>query len=306
MSSIEVAVSEPAELGESPLWSAAEQVLYWIDIDGCEVHRYDPATGTDEVRSTSGRPGSLALTVDPGKLLMATEHQVVWFDWHTGEAQPFIEPESPGVGIRMNDGRTDPAGRFVVGSMYEDTRADRFVGTLHTIEADGGCQALRRAVGVANGLAFDPEREIMYWADTPTQQVLAWDYDAATGSRRNERVFFDYEQVDGKPDGACVDADGCYWSASVRGWALTRVAPDGTIERRIELPVELPTMPCFGGADLDQLFVTSISTGPVDAGEAADVDRRRGIAPGALLTIDLSGEGIRGRLDAPFAGRHPG
>lgn len=293
-------------LGEGPVWSPAEQVLYWIDIDGCAVHRYDPGTGTDESRSTVARPGSLALTADPGKLLMATESRVVWFDWQTGDTQPFVEPESPGVGIRMNDGRTDPAGRFVVGSMYEDTGANYFVGTLHAIEGDGSCRALRRAVGVSNGLAFDAEREIMYWADTPTQQVLAWDYDADTGTRGNERVFFDYRQVEGKPDGACVDADGFYWSASVRGWALTRVAPDGTVERRIDLPVELPTMPCFGGANLDQLFVTSISTGPTDAGDAADVARRGGVAPGALLVIDLSGEGIRGRLDAPFAGRHPG
>ena len=142
----------------------------------------------------------------------------------------------------------------------------------------------------------------MYWADTPTQQVLAWDYDAASGTRTNERVFFDYLTVEGKPDGACVDADGYYWSASVRGWALTRVAPDGSVERRIELPVELPTMPCFGGANLDTLFITSINTGSNDPGSVA---RRQGVAAGSVLAIDLSSEGIQGRTDALFAGTHP-
>jgi len=302
MANIDVVVSEPAALGEGPVWSQLEQVLYWIDIDGCAVHRYDPATGIDQQKSTPARPGSLALTRDAGKLLMSTEHQVVWFDWSTGATQPFVVLETPGAGIRMNDGRTDPAGRFIVGTMFEDTGARKFVGSLHRVEADGTATALRRAVGTANGLAFDTTRDIMYWADTPTQQVLAWDYDHATGDRSNERVFFDYQTVEGKPDGACVDADGFYWSASVRGWALTRVAPDGTVERRIELPVELPTMPCFGGPNLDTLFITSINTGDDDP---ANVARRAGVAAGSVLAIDLSSEGIQGCRDALFAGTHP-
>lgn len=302
MPTIEVVVAEPADLGEGPVWSVAEQLLYWIDIDGHAVHRYNPTSGADQQRPTPGRPGSLALTNEPGKLLLSTEHEVVWFDWETAALQPFVSLETPGVGIRMNDGRTDPAGRFIVGTMFEDTGAARFVGSLHSIEADGQVTALRRAVGTANGLAFDTDRNIMYWADTPTQQVLAWDYDAATGTRTNERVFFDYETVEGKPDGACVDAEGYYWSASVRGWALTRVAPDGTVERRIDLPVELPTMPCFGGPNLDTLFVTSINTGNDDADSIA---RRQGVAAGAMLAIDLSAEGIQGRPDALFAGTHP-
>ncbi len=299
MTSVDVVVAEPADLGEGPIWSTTEQVLYWIDIDGCAIHRYDPGTGLDEQRAVPSRPGSLALTSEPGKLLMATEHQVMWFDWQSAAVEPFVVLEAEGAGIRMNDGRTDPVGRFIVGSMFEDTSANKFVGTLHSIEADGTTTALRRAVGTTNGLAFDPDRGIMYWADTPTQQVLAWDYDAETGARRNERIFFDYQAVAGKPDGACVDADGYYWSASVRGWAVIRVAPDGTVERRIELPVELPTMPCFGGPDLDVLFITSINAG---ADDPASIERRRGVAAGALLAIDMSGTSIRGRTDAAFAG----
>lgn len=301
MVNVEVVVAEPAQLGEGPVWSPIENVLYWIDIDGHAVHRLDPATGIDQAKATPGRPGSLALTSTPGVMAMSTEHEAVWFNWNTGETRPFVNLEEPNAGVRMNDGRTDPAGRFVVGSMYEDTGAHYSVGSLHQIEGNGTVTALRRAVGVANGLAFDPERNLMYWADTPTQQVLVWDYDAATGQRENERVFFDYRTVEGKPDGACVDADGYYWSASVRGWALTRVAPDGTLDRRIDLPVELPTMPCFGGPNLDTLYVTSIQ---VDDDPATD-ERRNGVASGALLAIDLSAEGIQGRTDALFSGTPP-
>ncbi len=299
MVSIDVVTAEPASLGEGPVWSTAEQVLYWIDIDGRAVHRYDPSTGQDELQATPARPGSLALTAEPALLLMSSEHEVVWFDWHTGATRPFAVLETEGAGIRMNDGRTDPAGRFIVGSMFEDTSAKKFVGSLHSVEADGTATALRRDVGTSNGLAFDTDRNLMYWADTPTQQVLVWDYDIESGTRTNERVFFDYQTVDGKPDGACVDADGFYWSASVRGWALTRVAPNGEVDRRVELPVELPTMPCFGGPNLDTLFVTSINSGDDDA---ASVERRRGVPAGALLAIDLSAHGIQGRPDALFAG----
>ena len=141
----------------------------------------------------------------------------------------------------------------------------------------------------------------MYFADTPTEKVVMWDYDADAGTQKNERVFFDYGPIDGKPDGACVDADGCYWSASVYGWALTRITPDGVMDRRIDLPVQKPSMPAFGGPNLDTLYVTSISAGgtaPSDAG-------RDGVAAGSLLAIDLSSEGIQGRLDPPFAGTPP-
>jgi len=302
MANIDIVVPKPAALGEGPVWSEAEQVLYWIDIAGRAVHRYDPSSGVDNQLSTPGRPGSLALTSEPGKLLMSTEHEVVWFDWTSGQTQPFVSVETPGVGVRMNDGRTDPAGRFIVGSMFEEPSAHKFVGSLHQIEADGSITAMRRAVGITNGLAFDVDRSIMYWADTPTQQVLAWDYDSATGNRSNERVFFDYQTVEGFPDGACVDADGFYWSASVNGWGLTRIDADGTVDRRIELPVELPTMPCFGGPNLDILFVTSIDAGGSDEASAT---RRRGVAAGSLLAIDLSAEGIQGRTDALFGGTHP-
>lgn len=301
MSAIDVVTSiQPAELGEGPLWSALERCLYWVDIDGRRVHRYDPSTDTDEHRELATRPGSLALSERPGVLLVATEHFVGWFDWATGALTPIADLEEPGGSIRLNDGRTDPAGRFIVGSMYVGAGPRRFAGSLHQLEANGTHTALRRAVGVSNGLAFDAVRSRMYWADTSTQQVLVWDYDTAEGQRRNERVFFDYNTAEGKPDGACVDADGYYWSASVRGWGLLRLSPDGTVERRIELPVELPTMPCFGGPDLSTLFVTSIR---VDDADEQVRDRRRGVPAGSVLAIDLSNEHITGVVDPPFAGQ---
>lgn len=299
MANVEVVVTEAAELGECPAWCPTESVLYWIDIDGKAVHRYDPSTGEDQVRSTPGRPGSFALTQTPGVLLLATEHEVVWFDWASGTITPWVDLEEPKVGIRLNDGRTDPAGRFVVGSMFEDTEALKRVGSLHRVDADGSTHRLRSQVGVTNGIGFDPDRGRMYFADSPTERVICWDYDLGTAAMSAEREFFDYATIDGFPDGACVDADGCYWSASVYGWALTRITPDGVVDLQIDLPVYKPTMPAFGGPGMDTIFVTSI------AGRVPDESRTGGVAGGVVLAVDVSGTGITGRAEVPFAGSAP-
>lgn len=294
MTDIESVIEVPARLGECPVWSVDEQVLYWVDIDGRAVHRHDPAAGTDELRTTDGRPGAIALTDTPRRLLLAIEHELRWFDWDSGESTPFVALEQPGTGNRLNDGRCDPAGRFVVGSMYSDTGARRRSGILHSIDGDGTHRMLRTGIGVSNGLAFDSDRGLAYFADTHTDRVIVWDHDPETGARRNERLFVDYSDLPGGPDGACVDADGCYWSASVHGSALVRFTPDGELERRIELPVELPTMPAFGGPDLSTLYVTSIATAATDAGRAD------GIVDGMLLRVD-PGPGITGVPEPRFA-----
>ena len=296
MVDIDVAVSAGALLGECPLWSPEEEVLYWADIDGRRVHRYDPATGADEARETPGRPGSLVRTARPGLLLIASENETVWFDWETGAADPWTALEPPGTGNRMNDGRTDPAGRFWVGSMYEYADEGRYTGILHRIEADGASAVVRRGIGVSNGLAFDPERRRMYFADSLRGVVWRYDYDPETGEARNEAPFVDFADfpgLAGRPDGACVDVEGCYWTAAVRGWAVARFTPDGRLDRQIEVPVMKPSMTAFGGTDLATLYVTSIGGGgshPAPEGQPH---------AGDLFAID---PGVTGLPDAPFAG----
>lgn len=282
------ATGAAAALGECPVWSAVESVLYWVDVDGTAVHRFDPGNGGTETRALPGRPGSLVLTGVSGQLIVAMEHQLMRLDWATGTFTPWISLEAPDTGNRLNDGRCDPAGRFVVGSMYADTTAGRRTGILHQVEESGASTQLKVGIGVTNGLAFDPTRRRMYFADTPTETVVVFDYDPETGRATNERLFFDYRDVPGMPDGACVDADGCYWSASVYGWAVIRITPDGTLDRRIDLPVEKPSMPCFGGDDMGTLYVTTISSG----GTVRSAPGRDGFLPGTLLAIDASVTGV--------------
>ncbi len=293
MVAVDVAVRAGALLGECPLWSPEEAVLYWEDIDGRLVHRYDPATGMDETREVPGRPGSMVRTTRPGRLLIAAETELVWFDWDTGATTPWVTLEPDGTGNRMNDGRTDPVGRFWVGSMYQRASDERYTGSLYRIEGDGSFTVTRRRIGVPNALAFDPARERMYFADSLAGAVLSYDYDLETGIARNEAVFADFTDLPGRPDGACVDAEGCYWVAAVHGGAVLRFTPDGVVDRRIDMPVTKPSMTAFGGSDLGTLFVTSIGGGgshPL----AADEPRA-----GDLFAID---PGVTGMPDAPFAG----
>ncbi len=278
-----------AALGESPVWCSDEGSLYWVDIDGRTIRRHDSVTGTHDMRSIDGRPGSIALTSTHGLLLVASEHRLFELDWNTGAVSQLADLEAAGTGNRLNDGCCDPAGRFVVGSMYADTTARYSTGMLHQIHSGGEIATLRTHIGVTNGLAFDAERGRMYFADTPTEQVLVFDYESATGSMSNQRLFFDYHEQPGKPDGACVDADGCYWSASVNGWSLLRISPEGEVTRRVELPLQKPSKPCFGGSNLDTLFVTTIGAGGGTPSEAG----RDGFEPGATLAIaDLGVQGV--------------
>lgn len=280
MTSIDVVAVPSAALGECPVWDDEAKALWWTDIDRCRIHRWDRGSSEVSTFEFDGRVGSFALSSDPSIVVLAKETELVRFNVQTRELSPWMTLEPSGVGNRLNDGRCDAAGRFIVGSMFEDTSAQRTTGVLHQIGSDVGQRVLVRDIGVSNGLAFDPARNRMYWADSPTRTIMVFDYDDASGAVGEPRVFFDYGDLPGKPDGGCVDAEGGYWSACVHGGAIIRIDPDGILGERIELPVLHPTMPCFAGPNHDELYVTSIA------------DEGREGPDGAIVMV--SGLGVNG------------
>jgi sugar lactone lactonase YvrE len=177
--------------------------------------------------------------------------------------------------------------------MFDPAADDQALGSLYRVEANGTATVKRTNIGVPNGLAFSPDGRTMYWADTHRDTVWSYDYEVETGEATNERVFLDFASLPGRPDGACVDAEGGYWIACVYGSAVLRVTPDGVVDRRIAVPTLKPTMPAFGRPDLSTLFVTSIGGGGSHATDAADPEA------GGLFAIDLD---VRGLPEPVFTG----
>ena len=279
---VHIVGSHRAKLGESPVWSGRDSTLYWVDVDGESIQAL--AWGQDEpdVWALPGRPSCMALTPDPSKFVVGLGAGLIEYDAVSGQWDEWMALENV-PGVRMNDGRPDQSGRMWIGSMDErEVTVEEFPsGHLFRIDRDGSFDAMIDGVATSNGLAFSPDGRTMFWTDTQTQVIWAFDYDGSTGAAFNRRVFFDCGELPGKPDGACVDVEGCYWSACVYGWAIARITPNGHVDRIIELPVEKPSMPAFAGPDLDVLVVTSISSGG-----------RQPAAPGqphagALLMLDV-------------------
>jgi sugar lactone lactonase YvrE len=246
------------QLGESPVWDDRAKVLYWIDSLAGLIHRLNPAAGAIEAFRVPPPVGSLALLQDRGAIL-ALRHGFARYDFDTGTLTP-----GPSIGLdhpelRLNDGKVDPHGRFVAGTMYGSRAQDEPpLGGLYRLDASGALEQLETDLAVTNGPCFSPDGRTFYLADSPRRVIWAYDYDQ-NGPLRNKRLFVDTNALNSGPDGATVDSEGHLWSVMVRIGAIVRFAPDGTIVRTIEMPVQHPTSVTFGGANLDILYVTSIS-----------------------------------------------
>lgn len=247
----------PALLGEGIVWDADSGVLWWCDLEGRCLHRWTQTDGRCHRFATLGRVGSFALT-DDGRLLLAMEQGFAWMDPVDGAVMPVIEadlaPEN-----RFNDGRCDRAGRFLAGSMNLARNGPN--AGLWSIDAGLEPKRIVDGVSTANGLGFSPDGRRMWWADSPAECVYEFDYDTAEGVASNRRVWLEPAHAPGRPDGAAVDADGCYWSARWRGGCVARFTPDGRLDRTIDLPVSRVTMCAFGGSGLDTMFITTASEG---------------------------------------------
>lgn len=260
--SVDVVVDSRSTLGEGPVWDVEDQRLWWVDIKGHLIHCTDPATGKDETFDVGEPVGCLARRA-AGGLVIATESGFHTFDPDTGEKQAIHDPEAHLTGNRFNDGTTDRQGRFWAGTMRDDGSPAEKRGTFYRLDRDLSVTSVLDGFYTTNGSAFSPDGSIMYMADSnaDVQTIWAFDYDIDEGSIHNRRVFFDAREVAGRPDGGTVDADGCYWMAGINGWQVVRITPEGKVDRIVELPIERPTKPMFGGPGLGTLFVTSLSLG---------------------------------------------
>ena len=272
----ELAVAGPDGVGESPFWHPREQRLYWVDIPGRRVRRWHPAGGTQEAWSLPQEPGCIAPAAGGG-LVLALRDGVYRARGWAGALEPIVRFQH-GATTRFNDGKADPAGRFWAGTYYEPKDARK--ADLYSVDCrpDNGergkpiVQLKAHNATSANGLAWSPDQHTLYWSDTAAHTIHAWDWEARANVMRRHRVFRRFADkpagwkpgqpgYEGRPDGAAVDAEGCYWVAMFEGGRVLRLSPGGEVLAAFEVPLRCPTMPCFGGRDGRSLYLTSARQG---------------------------------------------
>lgn len=289
---IEVVVDVKTTLGEGPLWDVEEQRLYWIDSFDGRVFRAT-ADGR-EIRSwdVPMKIGSMALRKDGGAVV-SLARGFHFLDFRTGDVELIVDPEPDKINNRLNDGKVDRRGRFVAGSM--DTMEEGPNGALYRLDPDLSLHKLDDGIVVSNGPCWSPDGRTFYFADTWSGEIWAYDYDPDAGSVSNRRTFTKVDTSGGgAADGSTVDAEGFLWNAQVYDGKLVRYAPDGSVDRVVEMPVRKVTSVMFGGPDLDILYVTSMAKPPLPRFPGDPVLR------GSLFAIH--GLGIRGIPEPRFAG----
>lgn len=278
-----------AETAESPVWCPRQEVLYWVDVGRKQVHRFSPQTGIDETWTVPETVGSLGLRADGG-LVLALRSGFCLFDQGTGTIDRLADANPGAPWLTLADGRCDPRGRFWAGSQVVE---DGPPGKVYRLDPDRSCHPFWADIHWYNGTAWSPDGRSMYFADSFTGVIFVADYDVDGGLPTGRRIFATVSAERGMPDGSIVDEHGYLWNANWGGGCITRYAPDGSIDRIVELPVKTPTSCTFGGPGLGTLYVTT--------------QRKRMTAQDLLKWPDAGGlfavnAGVRGLPENRFAG----
>lgn len=256
MSELKPITDTRAILGEGAIWY--EDRLYWVDIEGKRIYRYDPQSDSEESIQLQSKVGTVVPRAKGG-LVVALETGFAFVDEQSGQTTPIADPEK-GVETRFNDGKCDPAGRFWAGTMA--LSGGKPIGGLYALETDGSVSKKLDSVAVSNGICWSLDQTTMYYIDSVTRHVAAFDYDVTDGTITNRRVVVEFAEAEGIPDGMTIDERGYLWIALWDGNAVVCHDPNtGRRHTTIDLPASLITSCAFGGNNLDELYITSARTG---------------------------------------------
>ena len=290
-------------LGEGPIWDVDEAALYWVDSTGSRVGkdaiwRFDPDSADLKSWPLDQDVGAMALRKSGGAIL-ALNDGFYTFDFVSGETELIAQVDDDPKRARLNDGKCDRAGRFFAGGM--DDKEELPLCSLWRLDADLSLHKVDSGIICSNGPCWSPDDKIFYFADTFQNEIWAYDYELDSGDLSNKRVFASTHADSGFADGSTVDEEGYVWNAQVISGDLIRYAPDGTVDRKISMPVRNITSVMFGGPDLDEIYVTSMARVSHPAThDNFEKQLKPQFAAGGLFRI--RGLGIRGVPEPRFAG----
>lgn len=254
-----VVVDHKCLLGEGPIWDATQKLICWVDILNGVIHEYSPGQQAHKKTPVHQMIGAIAVCTD-GNFIAALQDGFAFIDRQSGAIKMIADPENHLPGNRFNDGKCDPAGRFWAGTMSlsEDPNA----GGVYSVERDQLVLQKIGNVSISNGMAWSTDHSILYYIDTPTFEIVAYDFDKSTGDISNKRVSIKVEKKEGNPDGMTIDTEGMLWIAHWDGWQVTRWNPvTGEKLLSIPLPTARITSCIFGGENLEDLYITSARVG---------------------------------------------
>ena len=288
ISDIEILVDQKALTGEGPSWDAKHSVLYWVDIPRAIIFLYTPPTKANQVCDLSDKFETIG-TIVPcarGGVIFAPDRKIAHYDFSTQKVTILAEVEPDKPEHRFNDGKCDPRGRFVVGTMRKEPDGT-YPGALYSMEKDGKVRKLLDGLGISNGLGWSPDYRSIYLADSYSREVWAFDYDLETGKIAHQRVAFTIPEGEAVADGLTTDLDGMVWLALWDGASIQRWDPrSGELLGTYPFPAKRTSCPVFGGAEMNELYVTSA------AGGLSDEDWQAYPHNGALMRVKTAFKGM--------------
>jgi D-xylonolactonase len=273
-----------AALGEGPLWSVREQALYWVDILNHRLHRYSPQQQEKRSWQFDQEISAVAERKDHPGLIITRRHGFAFFDPATQQLERLTAPEAHLPGNRFNDGKCDRRGRFWAGTM--DFECMQPTGSLYRLTPDLICEKMDTGYVITNGPAWSSDQTTMYHNDSATGRVYAFDFDPERDTISNKRVFLQFSEEDGSPDGMTTDAEGGLWIAHWGIGKLTRHDATGKVLRTIALPCTQVTSCAFGGAKLETLYITTAAVG------LSELQLEREPLAGGLFALDIGIAGV--------------
>jgi L-arabinonolactonase len=279
-----VVIAARNQIGESPVWNARENALYWVDVEGKIIQRWQHSDQSIQRWQLDEPVGCIGLR-ERGGLVGACRTGFFFLDTETGRTTPLSDPEAHLPDNRFNDGKVDRRGRFWAGTrnFRDHSKAS---GALYRLDSDLSVHRMQERLLCPNGMAWSPDDRLMYLCDTWARKIFVYDFDADDGTLRNRKLFAELKQDEGFPDGLTVDSEGYIWNAHYDGWRITRYAPDGKVDRIIRMPVQHVTSLTFSDADCRTLYVTSASL------RLSAAEHLRQSSAGSIFAIETEVNGI--------------